>query len=228
MCVYVCACARVCCYGVHYPQALCTDTLCTDTLACLAQALCTDTLAVLPALLPVPAGLGNSSDDELDTADWNLFSDVGGTPVLKRKSFAKGHRRTFSSGNSTPIAVQSEPIKHFFGAPTPCLYYAFVFGASALTLGYDLGIIAIAKFRMQRDLELTDLQVDTLVGSLNIVSAFGALASGWLSDSLGRCPCAGSLPLHDMFFGCACPTYGCQWAARCLLVGHDTAFGVVV
>ena len=57
----------------------------------------------------------------------------------------------------------------------------------AMLLGYDIGVMSGAKRVMQRDLELTDRQVETLVGSLNLVSAIGGIVSGTLADSrLGR------------------------------------------
>ena len=57
----------------------------------------------------------------------------------------------------------------------------------AMLLGYDIGVMSGAKRVMQRDLDLTDRQIETLVGSLNLVSAAGGLLSGTLADScLGR------------------------------------------
>jgi len=57
----------------------------------------------------------------------------------------------------------------------------------AMLLGYDIGVMSGAKRVMQRDLLLSDRQVETLVGSLNLVSAGGGLLSGTLADSrLGR------------------------------------------
>lgn len=57
----------------------------------------------------------------------------------------------------------------------------------AMLLGYDIGVMSGAKRVMQRDLLLSSRQVETLVGSLNLVSAGGGLLSGTLADSrLGR------------------------------------------
>eukprot|EP01047_Picozoa_sp_COSAG01_P034230 COSAG01_NODE_2562_length_7452_cov_3.643139_5_plen_334_part_00 len=63
----------------------------------------------------------------------------------------------------------------------------FVASCVAMLLGYDIGVMSGAKRVIQRDLLLTDPQTETLVGSLNLVSAAGGLGSGWLADSrLGR------------------------------------------
>lgn len=63
----------------------------------------------------------------------------------------------------------------------------FVASNVAMLLGYDIGVMSGAKRVMQRDLLLTTRQVETLVGSLNLVSAGGGLLSGTLADScLGR------------------------------------------
>ena len=53
-------------------------------------------------------------------------------------------------------------------------------------LGYDIGIMSGAKRLVARDLSLDSVQVEMLVGILNIVSAFGGLASGKLADAIGR------------------------------------------
>ena len=53
-------------------------------------------------------------------------------------------------------------------------------------LGYDIGIMSGAKRLVARDLSLSEVEVEVLVGILNIVSAFGGLASGRLADAVGR------------------------------------------
>ena len=57
-------------------------------------------------------------------------------------------------------------------------------------LGYDIGIMSGAKRLVSRDMSLTTVQVEVLVGSLNIVSGFGGLISGSLADKIGRRPTA--------------------------------------
>jgi MFS family permease len=51
---------------------------------------------------------------------------------------------------------------------------------------YDQGIFATAKLRIKDDFDLTDFEVNALVGSLSLCSAFGALISGWLCEVIGR------------------------------------------
>ena len=53
-------------------------------------------------------------------------------------------------------------------------------------LGYDIGIMSGAKRLVARDLKLNSVEVEVLVGILNIVSGFGGLASGRLADASGR------------------------------------------
>ena len=73
------------------------------------------------------------------------------------------------------------------GVGPDVLLAVFVASNVAMLLGYDIGVMSGAKRVMQRDLVLTTRQVETLVGSLNLVSAGGGLLSGTLADScLGR------------------------------------------
>ena len=53
-------------------------------------------------------------------------------------------------------------------------------------LGYDIGIISGAIVFLTKDLSLSTGQAEVVVGSLNLVSAFGALLVGSFADRFGR------------------------------------------
>ena len=53
-------------------------------------------------------------------------------------------------------------------------------------LGYDIGIISGAIVFITKDLSLSTWQAEVVVGSLNLVSAFGALLVGTFADRFGR------------------------------------------
>ena len=57
-------------------------------------------------------------------------------------------------------------------------------------LGYDIGIMSGAKRLIMREFNLSEGELELLVGILNLVSGFGGLLSGRLADSLGRRPSA--------------------------------------
>jgi MFS family permease len=61
----------------------------------------------------------------------------------------------------------------------------FIAGLTSLLLGYDQGVLSGAKLYIRHDFELSDGQVELLVGILH-VSALGALFAGWMSEQLGR------------------------------------------
>lgn len=50
----------------------------------------------------------------------------------------------------------------------------------------DIGVMSGAALFIKEDLKITSTQVEILVGSLNVVSLFGSLASGRTSDWIGR------------------------------------------
>ena len=60
-------------------------------------------------------------------------------------------------------------------------YSAVVFAISSLALGYDQGIMSVAKVRIQTDLGLSELRVDVLVGFLGIFAAIGRCRNQSLS-----------------------------------------------
>jgi sugar porter (SP) family MFS transporter len=61
-----------------------------------------------------------------------------------------------------------------------------VAGATAATLGYDVGIMAAAIQPLERQLDLTGVQKEIAMGSLNFVAAFGGILGGKIADGYGR------------------------------------------
>ncbi|CAN0188939.1 unnamed protein product, partial [Discosporangium mesarthrocarpum] len=58
----------------------------------------------------------------------------------------------------------------------------------SVLLGYDIGVMSGAKEFIRPDLGLSSVQEEVVVGSLNIVAAFGGLVAGKAADSIGRKP----------------------------------------
>jgi MFS family permease len=57
---------------------------------------------------------------------------------------------------------------------------------NSCNLGYDIGVSTNAGSLIQKDLDLTDVQRELFIGSLNFWSIFGALFSHWICDIYGR------------------------------------------
>lgn len=57
---------------------------------------------------------------------------------------------------------------------------------NSILLGYDAGVMSGAVLFIRKDLGINDVQVEMLVGSLNIVSLLGAALAGKTSDAIGR------------------------------------------
>ncbi|XP_015953459.1 probable polyol transporter 4 [Arachis duranensis] len=53
-------------------------------------------------------------------------------------------------------------------------------------LGYDVGVMSGAVIFIKEDLNITEVQVEILVGILSIISLFGSLGGGRTSDIIGR------------------------------------------
>ena len=90
--------------------------------------------------------------------------------------------------------------------------------------GTDIGVWAVVKIKVRQRFELSDIEIGVLVGMLNIIAGLGGLASGKLSDAVGRrksIAIACILFIAGSFFKCLANGYGM------LLVGRIiTGFGV--
>ncbi|KAF5185980.1 Polyol transporter [Thalictrum thalictroides] len=57
---------------------------------------------------------------------------------------------------------------------------------TSIMLGYDIGVMAGASIFIQRDLKINDVQLEILVGTINLYSLFGSALAGKTSDLIGR------------------------------------------
>jgi len=76
-------------------------------------------------------------------------------------------------------------------AKTAFYYVLTAAGTSAITattLGYDVGIMADAAEGIKTHFSIDDATNELIIGSLNFVSAFGALLGGPMADRVGRKP----------------------------------------
>ncbi|KAF6149756.1 hypothetical protein GIB67_017489 [Kingdonia uniflora] len=68
----------------------------------------------------------------------------------------------------------------------------FAFGCAVLAsmtsilLGYDIGVMSGAAIFIQSDLKISDVQLEVLIGILNVYSLIGSAAAGRTSDWIGR------------------------------------------
>lgn len=65
-------------------------------------------------------------------------------------------------------------------------YCALCSSLVSMGLGYDVGVMSGAILYIATDLDLSIVQQEFIVGSLNLIAAFGGLIAGKLSDKLGR------------------------------------------
>ncbi|PPS19650.1 hypothetical protein GOBAR_AA00913 [Gossypium barbadense] len=66
------------------------------------------------------------------------------------------------------------------------LLCALLASTNSILLGYDIGVMSGAVLFIKENLKITSVQVEILVGSLNVLSLVGSLASGKTSDYIGR------------------------------------------
>eukprot|EP00638_Chattonella_subsalsa_P006603 CAMPEP_0117754464 /NCGR_PEP_ID=MMETSP0947-20121206/12847_1 /TAXON_ID=44440 /ORGANISM="Chattonella subsalsa, Strain CCMP2191" /LENGTH=387 /DNA_ID=CAMNT_0005573563 /DNA_START=102 /DNA_END=1262 /DNA_ORIENTATION=+ len=69
---------------------------------------------------------------------------------------------------------------------TLVLLSAIISSLTSILLGYDVGVMSGAILYIKDDLDLTTTEEELVVGSLNLVAAFGGLVAGKAADMIGR------------------------------------------
>ncbi|KAJ1454340.1 general substrate transporter [Pelagophyceae sp. CCMP2097] len=71
--------------------------------------------------------------------------------------------------------------------PVPYVYFlAFIASLNSINLGYDMGVMSGAALYINESLELSEVQLELLVGSLNFWAIGGAFAAHYVNDRFGR------------------------------------------
>lgn len=79
-----------------------------------------------------------------------------------------------------------------FDPPKPAKRNKYAFACAMLAsmtsilLGYDIGVMSGAQIYIKKDFKCTDVQIEILVGILNVYSLVGSAAAGKTSDWIGR------------------------------------------
>ncbi|KAK4477093.1 hypothetical protein RD792_016301 [Penstemon davidsonii] len=97
----------------------------------------------------------------------------------------KPERNGLSSGQSQlPIPAFDPPKKP--KRNKYALACAFLASMTSILLGYDIGVMSGAIIYIQRDLKITEVQKEVVMGILNVYSLLGSAAAGRTSDWIGR------------------------------------------
>ncbi|TYJ32188.1 hypothetical protein E1A91_A05G020300v1 [Gossypium mustelinum] len=84
-----------------------------------------------------------------------------------------------SSSRDVPGARKPVLNKYAFAA-------ALLASATSILLGYDIGVMSGAIIFIKENIHISTIEVEILVGSLNVCSLFGSLLAGKTSDLIGR------------------------------------------
>eukprot|EP00039_Didymoeca_costata_P012827 m.186701 g.186701 ORF g.186701 m.186701 type:complete len:504 (-) comp15594_c0_seq4:1589-3100(-) len=131
------------------------------------------------------------------------------------------------SNSESKLSIQPSPFSQLRGFTIRCI---FICGITSILLGYDIGIWGAAKIGVREHFNLNDVEVEILIGSLNIVAALGGLASGKLSDMFGRrktTMIACYLFIVGSFFKCAAMSYASIMVGR-VLTGLAVGSGLAI
>ncbi|XP_048559862.1 probable polyol transporter 4 [Triticum urartu] len=101
---------------------------------------------------------------------------------------------------------------------------------NSVLLGYDVGVMSGCILFIQRDLHITEVQQEVLVGCLSFVSLLGSLAGGRTADALGRkrtIGLAAAVFQAGALVMTLAPSFRVLMAGR-LLAGIGIGFGVMI
>ncbi|CAM8971194.1 unnamed protein product [Rhodiola kirilowii] len=107
---------------------------------------------------------------------------------------------------------------------------ALLASVTSVLLGYDIGVMSGALIFIQKDLKLTDVQIEILAGILSLYSLLGSLAAGRTSDYIGRrytIVIAGLFFLAGSIFMGLAPNYLLLMIGR-FIAGLGVGFGLMV
>ncbi|CAL5212535.1 unnamed protein product [Lathyrus oleraceus] len=76
---------------------------------------------------------------------------------------------------------QKKPKKNKFACG-----YAILASMTPILLGYDIGVMSGAAIYIKRDLKVTDVQIEILLGIINLYAPIGSYIAGRFSDWFGR------------------------------------------
>nr|XP_009780685.1 PREDICTED: polyol transporter 5-like [Nicotiana sylvestris] len=97
--------------------------------------------------------------------------------------------------NLDKSVISDQPREIPFQESVPCKKskrnkYAFacslLASMTSVLLGYDTGVMSGAVIYIKEDLKISDVQIEILVGTINIYSLVGAALAGRTSDWIGR------------------------------------------
>ncbi|KAB1207243.1 Polyol transporter 5 [Morella rubra] len=89
------------------------------------------------------------------------------------------------SGQTPKTIVDFDPPKKP-GMNMYAIACAVLASMACVLIGYDIGVISGAIIYIKEDLRITDVQVEILVGILNLYCLIGSFAAGRISDWIGR------------------------------------------
>ncbi|XWS72023.1 hypothetical protein CRYUN_Cryun02cG0005000 [Craigia yunnanensis] len=125
-----------------------------------------------------------SSSQELDKQHYyHLLLD---SQLQNEKSESKWRKKVIKSETPKHKSDQQEGAGHRSRFNNYALAAAIIASTNSVLLGYDIGVMSGAVLYIRDNLKITSTQVEILVGSLNVFSLIGSLASGKTSDSIGR------------------------------------------
>ncbi|CAA2994842.1 polyol transporter 1 [Olea europaea subsp. europaea] len=79
------------------------------------------------------------------------------------------------------LAVQKKPKRNMYA-----LACSILASMTSVLLGYDTGVMSGATIYIKKDLGISDVQIEILVGTINIYALVGSAVAGRTSDWIGR------------------------------------------
>ncbi|ONI05858.1 hypothetical protein PRUPE_5G027100 [Prunus persica] len=90
------------------------------------------------------------------------------------------HRAEANAVSGQPL-LKKKPKRNLYA-----IGCAILASMTSILLGYDIGVMSGASIYIQEDLKITDVEVEILIGILNLYSLIGSAAAGRTSDWIGR------------------------------------------
>ncbi|CAI0543267.1 unnamed protein product, partial [Linum tenue] len=152
------------------------------------QILCNQTKPIITSPAPFQPAVSNqtsSSHHRLKSVVIHSTTHMEAAQLdNNKKSHSQQQMQPDAGGSGGDAAVPSQG--KAAGLNRYALACALLASTNSTLLGYDIGVMSGAVLFIKENLKISSVQVEILVGVLNICSLFGSLASGKTSDYIGR------------------------------------------
>mmetsp|Transcript_8973 Transcript_8973/g.11017 ORF Transcript_8973/g.11017 Transcript_8973/m.11017 type:complete len:605 (+) Transcript_8973:15-1829(+) len=124
----------------------------------------------------------NNDDDDVNDNHKDTFAVL----PPQQQQHQQQHNEGFRSDKEIMEQLHTDRDRNNVPITTFVYIYVACAALNSANLGYDIGVNTDVAMLIQEDLELTDVELELFMGSLNLFAMVGALCAQYVTDRFGR------------------------------------------